>query len=453
MSRFLYTLLYYCLTPLLFLRLLIKHQKSNAYKEQRQSLRLAERLGFFSTPDVLKSEQQIFRPVWFHTVSVGEFIAALPLIRKMMQDYPQYPLVITCTTTTGSAQIIKTFSDEIHQEKLFHVYLPYDLPGAMQRFFTAVRPSLGLIMETEIWPNLLHTAQQMGIPICLLNARLSARSAKGYHRISGLIKTALQQFSAIAAQDILDSERLQKLGAKSASLSITGSIKFDIQVKPEAIQAGRILRQQLHWQDNRVLIAASTHKGEDEILLSVYQALKQRHPSLVLIIVPRHPERFNSVFQLLNTNNNMIIKRSVMKGETINADSPVDILLGDSMGEMMTYFACADLVFMGGTLVATGGHNILEPAAIGLPIVYGPHIFNFNAISELFLHYQAALQVSDKDTLIQALNHLLSDKAESDRMAAQARQLIEQNAGTVDKMMLLLKPYLNLNSAVKPCKS
>ncbi|MCU7835145.1 MAG: lipid IV(A) 3-deoxy-D-manno-octulosonic acid transferase [gamma proteobacterium symbiont of Taylorina sp.] len=450
MSRFFYTLLYYCLVPALFLRLLIKHQKTNAYKEQRQSLRLAERLAFFSKPDFLKTEFQTElklekkkgQSIWFHTVSVGEFIAALPLIRQMMQDYPHYPLVITCTTTTGSAQITKTFFREIKQGKIFHVYLPYDLPGAMQRFLTAVRPRLGLIMETEIWPNLLNAAQQMSIPMWLLNARLSARSAKGYSKISTLIKTALQQFTGIAAQDILDSERLQCLGAKKTAVSITGSIKFDINVNADDIKAGNTLRQQLHWQDNTVLIAASTHKGEDEILLSVYQKLKQHHRQLVMIIVPRHPERFQSVYRLLKADNNFVIKRSVMDDKPLNTDKSTEILLGDSMGEMMCYFACADLVFMGGTLVPTGGHNILEPAAMGLPIVYGPHMFNFNAVGELFLHYKAALQVKDKDSLEQVLDYLLSDKSESDRIAAQAKQLIEQNAGAMNKMMLLLKPYL-----------
>jgi len=461
MTRFFYTLLYYCLTPLLFVRLLLKHQKSKAYKEQRQSLRLAERLGFFSKPDFTRSDftrsdftrsdftrselsghNKDQSPVWLHTVSVGEFIAALPLIRQLMQTYPQYPLVITCTTTTGSAQIMKTLSAEIDQGKVFHVYLPYDLPGSMQRFLNSIRPRLGIIMETEIWPNLLHTAQQMAIPMWLLNARMSARSAKGYSRIKVLMQTALQQFSGIAAQDRLDAERLKKLGAKEDILSISGSIKFDIQLNPEDIKAGKNLRQQLHWQDSKVLIAASTHKGEDEILLSVYQTLKQHHPQLVMILVPRHPERFQSVYQLLHKQNNVLIKRSAMNEQLSNETRPIDILLGDSMGEMIRYFACADLVFMGGTLVPTGSHNILEPAAMGLPVVYGPHMFNFNAINELFLHYKAALQIADKKSLEQAINSLLSDKAGADIMAGKAKQLIEKNSGALNKMMLLLKPYL-----------
>jgi len=440
LTPLIYTLLYYCLTPVFFIRLLLKHQKSNAYKEQRQSLRLAERLGFFSRAEFNPEE---LAPVWFHTVSVGEFIAALPLIRKVMQDYPHYPLVITCTTTTGSAQIIKTFSAEINQGKILHVYLPYDLPGSMRRFLKSIRPRLGIIMETEIWPNLLHAAQQMNIPVWLLNARMSARSAKGYARIKGLTRTALQQFTGIAAQDALDAERLKKLGAGEDGLFITGSIKFDIKLNPEDSDAGKILRRQLHWQNNSVLIAASTHKGEDEILLSVYQQLKQHHPDLVMIIVPRHPERFQAVYQLLTAEKNSVIRRSVMSDRAINKDKPVDILLGDSMGEMMRYFACADLVFMGGTLVPTGGHNILEPAAMGLPIVYGPHMFNFKAVSDLFLNYQAAFQVADKDSLQQTLNTLLADKKLADIMARQAQQLIEQNAGAMDKMLLLLKPYLS----------
>ena len=185
MPRFFYSLLYYCLTPLFFLRLLLKHQKSRAYKEQRQALRLSERLGIFQKP------QWSHAPIWLHTVSVGELIATLPLIKKIRQNKPVYPLVITCTTTTGSAQILKLFSKEIAQGEIFHIYLPYDLPGAMQRFLKAIQPRLGLIMETEIWPNLLHSADQLNIPMWLLNARMSERSAQGYQRIQSLIKTCL----------------------------------------------------------------------------------------------------------------------------------------------------------------------------------------------------------------------------------------------------------------------
>ena len=331
----------------------------------------------------------------------------------------------------------------------------------MQRFFRSKQPRLVIIMETEIWPNLLHVTQQMNIPVWLLNARLSARSAKGYGRIKALTAQTLDKFTGIAAQDGLDAERLKELGANEASLSVTGSIKFDIQLNANDIKAGNTLRRQLHWQDKKVLIAASTHKGEDEILLSAYQNLKQHFPELVMIIVPRHPERFQAVYQLIKMTDNVLLKRSEMndkqkmkppqfttlftkklscapflKGESI--ESPIDILLGDSMGEMISYFACADLVFMGGTLVDTGGHNILEPAAMGLPIVYGPHMFNFNAINDLFLYEQAALQVEDQSGLEKALNTLLADKNLSDEMAGRAKQLIEKNAGAVNKMMSLL---------------
>jgi len=447
MSRFLYTLLYYCLTPLLFLRLLIKHQKSRQYKEQRQDLRLAERLAFFDNKAFTNKGQA--NPIWFHTVSVGEFIATLPLIKQVMLEYPQFHLLISCTTTTGSSQIIKTFSTEIKQGKIFHVYLPYDLPGSMRRFLKKTQPHLAIIMETEIWPNLLHATQQMNIPIWLLNTRMSARSAKGYKRFKGLIKTTLQEFTGIAAQDKLDAERLIQLGAKAESLTITGSIKFDIQLDLKELEAGHELRQQLNWQDKKVLIAASTHQGEDEILLNVFQNLRKHYPQLVMLIVPRHPERFQSVYQLLTTSDYTIAKRSEInikqktKPPFIKGGSAIDILLGDSMGEMMRYFACADMVFMGGTMVPTGGHNILEPAAMGLPIVYGPHMFNFNAINELFIHYQAALQVADEAGLEKALHLLLSDEKRADEMAAKAKQLIAKNAGAKDKMLALLKPYLS----------
>lgn len=440
MPRIVYTLLYYFLTPLLFFRLLIKHQKSSAYKEQRQSLRLAERFGFFSTAQFAKNNQNNSQsPIWFHTVSVGEFIATLPLIKQLIETYPQYPIVITCTTTTGSAQITKIFSQEIKSGRVLHVYLPYDLPGSMKRFFNALKPRLGIVMETEIWPNLLHTAQQLDIPVWLLNARMSERSAKGYARFPNLTKTALNQFSGISAQNILDVNRLKDLGANERSLHISGSIKFDLNLNSQDVDAGSVLREQLHWQDKKVLIAASTHKGEDEIILNVYQKLKQEHSNLVMIIVPRHPERFQFVYQLLNNTAFVVQKRSQMAPEV---NSSVDILLGDSMGEMMTYFSCSDLVFMGGTMVATGGHNILEPAALGLPIIYGPHMFNFTAINKLFLQYDATLQVDDSESLERAFSLILSDQSIANTMGERAKNLIAQNSGALNKMMTLLEPYL-----------
>ncbi len=444
MQRFLYTSLYYLLTPLLFMRLLLKHRKSAGYKTQRQSLRLAERLGFFKPPEFSAAMQ----PIWLHTVSVGEFLAARPLIHRLLRDYPDYPLVITCTTTTGSAQILSSFAEQISQGRIFHCYLPYDLPGSMHRFLNKTNPCLGLIMETEIWPNLLLQCEKRQLPVWLLNARMSARSASGYARFKQLTQSTLQQFAGIAAQDTLDAGRLKELGADEKKLHITGSIKFDIKVMPEDIQQGQSLRQQLQWQDKTVLIAASTHKGEDELILEIFKDLRSQYPELVLLLVPRHPERFQSVYQLLcdhsqlKTTNLKVLKRTQLDtysntGQTV----PVDILLGDSMGEMMCYLACSDLVFMGGTLVPVGGHNILEPAALGLAIVYGPHIFNFYAINELFLQYQAARQVRDAAELEQVLEKLLSNKRARQAMAEKARYLIEQNAGALDKMLALIRPF------------
>ncbi len=442
MQRFLYTSLYYLLTPLLFLRLLLKHRKSADYKTLRQPLRLAERLGIFTSPEFAPVRQ----PVWIHTVSIGEFLATRPLINKLLEDYPDYPLVITCSTTTGSTQIIKTFAQEIVKQRIFHCYLPYDLPGSVCRFLNRINPSMGLIMETEIWPNLLMECERRKLSVWLLNARMSARSAKGYTRFGWLTKNTLQKFTGIAAQDILDSGRLKELGADENTLHITGSIKFDIKVQPEDIAAGQVLHRQLHWQTKMVLMAASTHKGEDEQILAVFQNLRVKHPELVLLMVPRHPERFQSVYQMLKENpwGLKVTKRTEIASASVKEQMiSLDILLGDSMGEMMRYFACSDLVFMGGTLVPVGGHNILEPAALELPIVYGPHIFNFYAINELFLQYQAARQVQDTTELEQVLDSLLSDKDQRNSMAKKAHQLIEQNAGALDKIMALIKPYFD----------
>jgi 3-deoxy-D-manno-octulosonic-acid transferase len=452
MSRFLYTLLYYVLTPLLFLRVIIKHYKSSEYKNERQPLRLNERLGLFSAPKFnLKPELNIkpelntvpggtTAPVWIHTVSVGEFIATLPLIKKIQQEFPQLPLVITCTTTTGSAQIYKVFSQQINSKQVFHVYLPYDLPGSVQRFLSKVKPCVGIIMETEIWPNLFAAAKCSSVPLYLLNARMSARSAKGYQRFARLSEQTLRTLSGIAVQDSLGAKRLLELGALNETLQVTGSIKFDIKVSDQAIQQGKQLRQQLGWKLNKVLIAASTHQGEDEILLQIYQSLRLNHPELVMLIVPRHPERFQQVFQMLETSGLNVLKRTDM-GK--NSYMGIDILLGDTMGEMMNYFACSDLVIMGGTLVPTGGHNIIEPAVLGLAIVYGPYMFNFHAINELFLEYEAALQAQGSKQLKEFLHQLLTDDERCQMMGEKAKQLVEQNAGALDKMFAMIHPYLH----------
>ncbi len=441
MPRLLYTLLYYSLIPLLLLRSLIKHQKSRSYKEQRQPLRLAERFGLFAMPNFA------LQPIWFHTVSVGEFLATLPLIKKIRINFPNYPIVITCTTTTGSTQIKKTFSEEIKSVQVFHVYLPYDLPGSMKRFMNAINPCLGLIMETEIWPNLLHESHKKNTPVWLLNARMSANSEKGYARFESLIKTALNQFSGIAVQNKVDAERLKKLGANDNLLHVTGSIKFDLKLNKADIKAGKELRNQLNWQNKKVLIAASTHQGEDEIILRVYAHLKKVHENLVMIIVPRHPERFQSVYELLNSQSLTVLKRSQM-GKTVefNTNSieqkEIDILLGDSMGEMIRYFSCSDTVFMGGTMVSNGGHNILEPAALSLPIIYGPHMFNFAVINDLFQQQNASLQVQNEASLTRALNTLLSDDALANDMGGRARALMMKHSGAVEKISILLSPHL-----------
>jgi len=445
-SRFLYNLLYYVLTPLLFLRVIIKHYKSSEYKNERQPLRLNERLGLFSAPEFnIKPELNTVpggttAPVWIHTVSVGEFIAALPLITKIQQEFPHLSLVITCTTTTGSAQIHKVFIEQINSAQVFHVYLPYDLPGSVNRFLHKVKPCVGIIMETEIWPNLFAAAKSRSVPLYLLNARMSARSAKGYQRFARLTEQTLRMLSGIAAQDSLDANRLLELGALNETLQVTGSIKFDIKVSDQAVQQGKQLRQQLGWEFNKVFIAASTHQGEDEMLLEMYQNLRLNHPELVMLIVPRHPERFQQVFQMLETSGLNVLKRTETE-KNINAG--IDILLGDTMGEMMNYFACSDLVFMGGTLVPTGGHNIIEPAALGLSIVYGPYMFNFHAINELFLEYEAALQAQGSEQLKKLLHQLLTDDERCRIMGEKAKQLVEQNAGALDKMFVMIHPYLH----------
>jgi len=425
--RILYSLFFYLLTPLLFLRLALKVKKAKDYQVYSQQGRWRERLGWLPTSHFKVA------PIWFHTVSVGEFIAALPLIRQVIENHPNIPIVITTTTLTGSEQVLKIFAEQV-----YHVYLPWDLPHAMQHFYRHLKPRVGLIMETEIWPNLIHHAKQQNIPLVLLNARMSERSARGYSRIGNLTKTMLEDFTAICVQSVEDGKRFLQLGARQDALHISGSIKFDLNVDETLKDKSKSLRHFLNWQDKLVLIAASTHNTEDEIILRVYERLKNTFPQLVLLIVPRHPERFKQIHTLCQEFGFSVQKRSVIDSELLAAgikiDATTQILLGDSMGEMMLYYNLSDIVVMGGTFMPNGGHNILEPAALGLPLFYGSSMFNFKTINETFLQQQAAVQVANEENLYKTLHEYLQEPQRLEKLGKNALKLMEENAGARDKM-------------------
>jgi 3-deoxy-D-manno-octulosonic-acid transferase len=401
--------------PFVCLRLLWRGKRAPAYWQ-----RWGERFAF-TLPNIAP------HGIWIHAVSMGEFQAAQPLIKVLLNQYPKFPILITTTTPTGSARVQASFAGQVS-----HVYLPYDLPIAMRRFVKAVQPRLLILMETELWVNLLHVCQQHEIPVILANARLSAGSAAGYQRVVKLIRPALQSLHCIAVQTTEEAARFQALGAPEEILKVIGSIKFDLEVSPELQQQGQLLRQQ--FGERVVWIAASTHTGEDEIVLNAFQQIRAQLPNLLLILVPRHPERFNAVANLCKQVDSQFKRRSF--GEIANSETA--IYLGDTMGELMLLFAASDIAFIGGSLVTTGGHNLLEPAALGLPIIFGEHVFNFKEISQRLLSENAAVKVHNLQELSEQVLGYAQDAASRHATGACGKAFVEKNRGALQRLLNLI---------------
>ena len=416
MNRTLYTLLFHLGLPLVAIRLWLRARKAPAYAR-----RIGERFAL---------NLPVMQPggIWVHAVSVGESIAAAPMIRELLKRYPQLPITVTCMTPTGSERIQALFANE---PRIQHCYLPYDLPWAAARFLDRVKPRLGVIMETELWPNHIHQCAKRGIPVALANARLSARSAKGYARFAGLTRPMLEEMSLIAVQTEAEAERFRLLGARPECVEVTGSIKFDLSIDPQLLVKARALREQWQAQERPVWIAASTHEGEDEIVLSAHRQLLASYPNGLLILVPRHPERFNSVFQLCQREGFATVRRS--SGEPVAAQTQV--LLGDTMGELLFLYALADSAFVGGSLVPNGGHNLLEPAALAKPVLSGPHLFNVLEIAAKLREAAALEEVEDAQGLALAVQRLFELPQDAQRMAEAGLKVMQLNQGALQRLL------------------
>lgn len=406
--RWLYSLLLYLLTPLVFVRLWQRGRKSPAYRE-----RWGERFGYIAAlPD---------RPrIWLHAVSVGETIAAAPLVRSLLETYPEHALLITSTTPTGSAQVRRLFGERVE-----HCYLPYDLPHVLKRFLNRIRPQILIVMETELWPNLYAACHARAIPVLVVNARLSERSFKGYGKIRALIRPALQ-VAEVLAQTEEDAARFIKLGAPSEQVTVTGNLKFDQEIPEGVLAQGLALRDQLGRQ-RKIWVAASTHTGEDEPVLQAHRHLLEQEPDALLILVPRHPERFDDVSTLVTSMGFVSQRRSL----EASVNPAIQVFVGDTLGEMMVFFSASDIAFIGGSLVETGGHNPLEPAALGLPVITGPHWFNFAGIYPELLEYGAAREVAGPDELTRVLQELFAYNALRQQAGKAAQQVVEQNRGAL----------------------
>ncbi|QIA01228.1 lipid IV(A) 3-deoxy-D-manno-octulosonic acid transferase [Pseudomonas fluorescens] len=416
MNRTLYTALFYLGLPLVAIRLWLRSRKAPAYAK-----RIGERFSY-GLPTLQPGG------IWVHAVSVGESIAAAPMIRALLQRYPQLPITVTCMTPTGSERIHAMFANE---PRIQHCYLPYDLPCAAARFLDRVQPKLAVIMETELWPNHIHQCAKRGIPVALANGRLSERSAKGYGRFSKLTAPMLAEMSLFAVQTEAEAQRFRDLGARAETVEVTGSIKFDLTIDPQLLQRAAELRGQWQALERPVWIAASTHEGEDEVVLNAHRRLLANHPDALLILVPRHPERFNSVFELCQREGFATVRRST--GASVDAQTSV--LLGDTMGELLFLYALADSAFVGGSLVPNGGHNLLEPAALAKPVISGPHLFNFLDIAAQLRSAGALAEVDDAEGLAIEVQRLFELPRDAQRMADAGLSVMRRNQGALQRLL------------------
>ncbi len=414
-ARFFYTVLFHLLLPLLLLRLLWRARHAPDYLR-----RVYERFGF-AIPALRGG-------LWVHAVSVGETLAAAPLVNAWRKANPGQPVFISTMTPTGSARVHALWGDQVQ-----HAYAPYDLPWAWALFLRQVRPRLLVIMETELWPNMIHAACVRGIPVLLANARLSERSAKGYGRVGWLARPMLAELSHIAAQDEATASRFRELGVPAGRISMTGSLKFDITPPADIEARAHQLHVDWHLAHRQVIVAASTHSGEDIPVLTAFAAIRARHKHALLILVPRHPERFENVASVIRQKKFSLARRS--RGEPVTDE--IAVLLGDSMGELMLWYAVADIAFVGGSLVPVGGHNVLEPMALDVPVISGPHVFNFQSITDELLA-AGALQLVEAGDISRICNSLLDHPELASTQVMAARAVLQANRGALQRQLDLI---------------
>lgn len=419
--RALYTVLLTLLTPLIVLRLMLKSLALPAYRA-----RMAERFGYVRRPPEGIA-------VWLHAVSVGESLAALPLINALIAEHGERRVWVTTTTPTGSERIQAALG-----ERVCHSYAPYDLPWIVARFLARVQPQQVVVMETELWPNLFAALKARGTPLMIANARLSPRSFKGYGRVASFCRSVLSAVHTVAAQSPLDAERFAALGAPR--VEATGNLKFDLALpaQPAALTA-----QLQALSTGPIWAAVSTHEGEEQAALAAHQQLLQTHPQALLLLVPRHPQRFDAVAAQISASGLAFCRRSALK-PIPDSPLPIPVVLIDSMGEVLAVLAASQIAFVGGSLVPVGGHNVLEPAALGVPVLFGPHMHNFLAARDLLLQAEVAQQIAGADALAAALRAWLPPQAEPEQIAARsarAAAAIAANRGALARHLTILRQH------------
>jgi 3-deoxy-D-manno-octulosonic-acid transferase len=414
--RLLYGLLLLLARPLVRLRLARRARSDPAYGE-----RVAER--FARLPEGLPAGV-----IWFHTVSAGETIAAAPIIRRLGAAHPDVPILVTTMTPTGSAQVVRLLGDSVA-----HCYAPYDFADVVAGFFDRVAPRLLVLMETELWPNMLREADRRGVPALLVNARLSERSARGYARLGALSRSMLGQLRFIACQYPDHAERFLALGAPPDRVGVLGSVKFDVRLPADHAARVRDLRQRWDIGDRPVWIAGSTHPGEEEIVLAAHELLKARLPDLLLILVPRHPERRADVGSLIDSAG---FSQAWMS--EVSAPAGRDVVLGDTMGELLYLYGLSDVAFLGGSLVPVGGHNPIEAAICRIPLVMGPETFNFPDVVAAFSDAGCLHLITDAETLAAQVGDYLEDSTARQTAGAAAAEVVRANGGATDRLLELL---------------
>ena len=424
MTRPLYTLLLRLALPLIFLRLWLRGRDAPAYRS-----RWRERLGFAPA-----GAPRALRPLWLHCVSVGETLAAQPLVRALQQQYPGLPLLITTMTPTGSDRVKALWGDQVH-----HVYAPYDFPGAIRRFLNYWQPRGLVILETELWPNLIAQVRAAGLPVVLANARLSERSAAGYAKVGRLGRELMSHLTAVAAQDAATAERFVALGVPTARVSVTGTLKYDTAIPEAALDEAAKLHQRWLLGSRPVWVAASTHAGEDEVVLTAHHLLLQRHPDALLVLVPRHPERFEAVATLVAAEGFHLARRSRDDKVVMRTQ----VLLGDTMGELMVWLGLAHAALVGGSLLAPGGgHNVLEPLALGVPTCTGPNYTNFQVINDELLAAEALAVVPNAERLAAFIGQVLQHPEQAARQREAGLAVLAANRGAVARQLALIAPWL-----------
>ncbi len=417
--RFVYIVIAYLLAPVLCAIMLWRGLRDRSYWRD-----FSQRFGFgplLATPGI-----------WVHAVSVGEVQAAAPLVQALRTRHPATPIVLTTVTPTGAARARAFFKQTVEVR-----FMPYDLPGSVRRFFDRVRPRLAIVFETELWPNLYHECGRRRVPLVLASARISPRSVGRYRWLVSLFRETLSHGVVIAAQGAGDAERFESIGASPDRTHVIGNVKFDFTAPAETAARGRAIRAR-HAASRPVWVAGSTHEREEAILLEAHRLLRATVPDALLIMVPRHPNRFADVAEWLTRNGVWFARRS----HDVPCAADTEVLLVDTLGELLDFYAAGDVAFVGGSLVPVGGHNLLEPAVLGRPILTGPYNFNGEDIARLLIERGAARVVTDARDLAEALASLLASPGERERIGGIGRAAVEENRGALARLLELIEPLL-----------